>query len=74
MLLQAVAQSKNQGLGASQVGYINACGHFCGDQSQRAMAIVPEAGYANGYDQQMAQGLLSVKDLWVNIHYPATAR
>jgi hypothetical protein len=34
--------------------------------------IVPDAGDANGHDQQMDQGLLSVKELWVNIRYLAT--
>ncbi|MDP3098182.1 MAG: hypothetical protein Q8M86_09565 [Syntrophales bacterium] len=26
------------------------------------------------YDWPKDQGLISVKELWVNIHYPATAR
>ena len=56
MLLQTVALGKNQGEGASQTGNVAPYGYLCGDQPQRAVALVPDVGNANGYDQQMAHG------------------
>jgi len=41
---------KNQGQGTSQVGNIASCGYLCGVEPQGAVAIVPDAGDANGYD------------------------
>ena len=56
MLLQTVAQGKNQSAGALQTGNIAPCGHLSGHQPQRAVATIPDAGDANGDDQQLAQG------------------
>jgi hypothetical protein len=46
------------------------------DEPERPLATLTHPGHPDGHDQSMAQGLglLSVKELWVNIHYPATAR
>ncbi|MFA6008030.1 MAG: hypothetical protein WCW53_14470 [Syntrophales bacterium] len=43
---------------------------------RRAAVTIPDVGDANGMtnDWLKDQRLLSVKELWVNIPYPATAR
>ena len=76
VLLQTVAQGKNQSAGASQTGYVAPCGHLCGNKPQRAMATIPTLATQMGMtnDWLKDQGVLSVKELWVHIHYPATAR
>jgi cytochrome c5 len=56
VLLQAVAQGKNQSAGASQTGYVAPYGHLCGNQPQRAVATIPDVGNANGHDQRLGQG------------------
>ena len=56
VLLQTVAQGKNQSAGASQAGNVAPCGHLCGHKPQRAVATIPDAGNANGDDQRLAQG------------------
>src|SRR4030042_7178833 len=51
-----MAQSKNQGEGTSQTGYIAPYGHLSGYKPQRPVAIIPGIGNANGNDQRLAQG------------------
>src|SRR5665647_896 len=47
--------SKNKGAETSQAGNVAPCGHLCGHQPQRAVAIIPDAGNVNGNDQRLAQ-------------------
>jgi len=77
MLLQTVAQGKNQSAGAMQTGNVASCGHFGGQQTHKgpwrlSRTLATQTGMTN--DWLKDQGLLSVKKLWVHIHYPATAR
>jgi len=56
VLLQTVAQGKNQSAGASQAGNVAPYGHLSGNKPQRAVATIPDTGNANGHDQRLAQG------------------
>jgi len=75
VLLQTVAKGKNQSTGASKTGYVAPYGHLSGNKPQRTVATIPDAGYANGHDQRLAQGSkASICQRAVgSLHYPATA-
>ena len=75
VLLETVAVYPYQSSKSSQTGYFQERGHLDIAQPQRAMAFVPEpgavqAGMTNKWLSE--QGLISVKEQWVKIHYPAT--
>jgi len=52
----STSRKQGQNPGASQTGNVASCGHLSGNKPQRAVATIPDAGFANGHDQRLAQG------------------
>ncbi len=77
VLLETVAVVLHQDSEPAEAGCVAWHFHSVGPESRRSVGHVPhrlaaQHGMTNKWLEE--QGLLSVKDLWVKLHYPATAR
>lgn len=71
MLLETVALRPDQSPQSSQARYPPRSEYSPETKSKRSLAVHSYAGNSDRHDHQWLkeQGLLSVKELWVNIHY-----